>query len=308
MATNLSGSSPAASGGFLRWWLDELGAAMPRRRAGAAAPAGAASCSGPGAASPRWSRSCAATGAGRGRWAPWRCRPALRPCSATDRRPREPVLPPEGAGWPTCYGRRNAGRDPVVLLVGEGRSLLCVDVLPAGAEADPRPHHAAPGRAAHALAAGRVLAGYGCSAGGRTATSRCCWPRRRERRRADARPPGRLRDRGRRRRRGGRGRRAGRLDLLGRAATGGGAARTSRPSCWPPCWWPACWRPEGWPGGSCGSCGASSRPGASSRRRSTGGSRTCRSSAPASTRCASRPASSPGASARRPRRWSCSRC
>jgi hypothetical protein len=32
MATNLSGSSPAASGGFLRWWLDELGAAMPRRR------------------------------------------------------------------------------------------------------------------------------------------------------------------------------------------------------------------------------------------------------------------------------------
>ena len=37
MAANLSGPQ-AASGGFLRWWLDELGSALPRRMAPARAP------------------------------------------------------------------------------------------------------------------------------------------------------------------------------------------------------------------------------------------------------------------------------
>lgn len=148
MATNLSPNAPAAaaSGGFLRWWLDELAAAAPRRRARAAAPR---------------HRGFLLRPIGGGNGGGSETVEVLRPDRRRGPRPLglltlPPAPPPSaapGATAATAAGpvelppeqrrlagllrrRRAAGRDPVVLMVGEGRSLLCVDVLPAGAEAD----------------------------------------------------------------------------------------------------------------------------------------------------------------------------
>ncbi len=163
MATNLSGGSPpAASGGFLRWWLDELGAAMPRRRAGAAAPGRRGFLLRPRGGEPEVVEVLRRDRRGPRPLGALALPPALPAVlgDATAAAHAEPVLPPEGRRLADLLRRRNAGRDPVVLLVGEGRSLLCVDVLPAGAEADLdriMPHRV---ELLTPWPPGRVLAGY----------------------------------------------------------------------------------------------------------------------------------------------------
>ena len=139
MATNLSGGSPpAASGGFLRWWLDELGAAAPRRRAGGgAAPHRRGFLLRPVGGDPDLIEVLRRDRRGGSRPLGALTLPPTSPDAPPGAAPAEPVLPPDGRRLADLLRRGSAtGRDPVVLLVAEGRALLCVDVLPAGAEAD----------------------------------------------------------------------------------------------------------------------------------------------------------------------------
>ena len=127
MAANLSGPQ-AASGGFLRWWLDELGSALPRRMAPARAPRQGYLLRRQGEALEvlrQRGRGAASLG-------------LLEPPPPLPATTDDDVLPPHALS-PAARGLVDTltqRKVPAVLLLEHGDGLLCADTLPAGAEAD----------------------------------------------------------------------------------------------------------------------------------------------------------------------------
>ncbi len=127
MAANLSGPQ-AASGGFLRWWLDELGSALPRRMAPARAPRQGYLLRRQGEALEvlrQRGRGAASLGL-------LELPPPLPATTDDDVLPPH-ALSPAARGLVDTLTQRKV---PAVLLLEHGDGLLCADTLPAGAEAD----------------------------------------------------------------------------------------------------------------------------------------------------------------------------
>lgn len=124
-ATNIAGG-PAMEGGFLRWWREELAAALPRRRKVARTPRNVLFLRRNGDDIELFRR--------RGRTASRLGTLSLPPpLPAVAGQPAGRALPPESRRLVTLLRRR---RVPAVLLLEADEGLLCDDHLPAGAAAD----------------------------------------------------------------------------------------------------------------------------------------------------------------------------
>lgn len=140
MAVDISERPAGSGGGFLRWWFDELGAALLRRARRPTAPRRGfllLPLAGGGAVE------VLRRGAGRGRRQPpprelgvLELPDAVVPDVLTDGAVlTAATVPPEIQDQRLATMLRR-GREPVVLVAEAGDALLCEDLLPAGAEAD----------------------------------------------------------------------------------------------------------------------------------------------------------------------------
>jgi general secretion pathway protein L len=127
MALKLTGPQPA-SGGFIRWWLDELGSVLPRRLAPARAPRQGFLLRRRGEALEVLRQ----RGRGAAPLGLLELPPPL-PATTDEDMLRPPALSPAARGLVDTLAQR---RVPAVLLLEPGDGLLCADTLPAGAEAE----------------------------------------------------------------------------------------------------------------------------------------------------------------------------